>query len=231
MTSKFSHEKQPYKTESLTSGPMVPHHITDMQQAELHNIFKELDQKIVTLSRNIETHRKYGYTPEGKETNVEVSSRCHWICKPQQHPEIRMRCLEQCKNPVVHFERIDAVDKYFPVDVQRLRTDVSLRNTFERHQRSPQTIQPSTSEANDIADIYAMPIATVSLPEEAWDRAMDVMKNDKFQEQRHHLIINWHNRSRDYPNEAKEELSRKIHRHDSNNILLDAISEKLSDAQ
>jgi hypothetical protein len=227
MTSNKYNNYKNYKKDDmeLPSDLPIPDHITDMKQAELHNIFKDLDQKIITLSRNIETHRKYGHTKDGKETIVETSSRCQWICKPQQHPQIRLQCLEQCTNPIVHFEKIDAVDKHFPIDAQRLRTDLALRNTFERHQRAPQTIKPTLAEAIDISDIYAMPIATVALPEEAWDRAMEVMKNDKFKEQRMVLVTNWHDRSRDYNNEAKEELSRKIHRHDSENILWEAISE------
>jgi hypothetical protein len=205
----------------LSSLPM-PSHISNMRQAELHQVFQNLDQKILHFSKTLEKHRKYGFDREGGETNV--PSKCHWICKAQQHPQVRLQCIEQCTNPIVHFEKIQDVEKDFPIDVQRLRTDLNLRHTFERHQRAPQTIQHTQAEAIDIADIYAMPIATVSLPEEAWDRAMTVMKDDQFTDQRHALVRNWQDRSRNYPPEAKEELSRKIHRHDSEHILFEELS-------
>jgi hypothetical protein len=131
----------------------------------------------------------------------------------------------QCNAPVIHFEIIESVDQYFPVDTQRLRTDHDLYRTFERHQKSPQSIQATSEEADQIADIYAMPIATVTLSEQSWDKAMEVMKNNKFKEQRKALIQNWKNRKDDYNHEAKEELVRKIQRHDSHNILLEAMSD------
>jgi hypothetical protein len=206
---------------TLATLPM-PSHISNMRQAELHQVFQNLDSKIQHFGKKLEQHRKYGYDREGVETDV--TSKCHWICKAQQHPQIRLQCIEQCTHPIVHFEKIQDVEKDFPIDVQRLRTDLNLRHTFERHQRAPQSIQHTEAEAITISDIYAMPIATVSLPEEAWDRAMSVMKDDKYQNQRHALVRNWYDRARNYPPEAKEELSRKIHRHDSEHILFEELS-------
>jgi len=202
----------------------APPHATDMQSAELHQIFEDLDTRIMDLSRRIEGHRKYGQSDDHNVT----SSRCTLICKKLKG-EGKLRCMNQCVQPVVNFEKVESLSKDFPIDVQRLRTDLPLREMFQRHQRAPSTINNTDTEASWIVDIYSMPISTLSLPEEAWDRSMTVMKSPEREASLDALVQNWIDRGRNYTPEAQDELARKIRRHDSQHIIADAISRKSSD--
>jgi hypothetical protein len=202
----------------------VPSQTTDMKSAELHQIFSDLDTRIMHLSRKIEGHRKYGQSEE----KVSTSSRCSLICKKLKGSN-KLRCIDQCSQPVLSFEKVEDMANDFPIDVQRLRTDLPLREVFTRHQRAPETIRNTDPEASWIVDIYSMPISTLSQPEEAWDRAMDVMKRPERSDALDALVQNWMDRARNYTPESQDELARKIRRHDSGHIIADAISRKSSD--
>jgi len=195
------------------------------EMADLHDTFAKLDKKIEELRKRLDRHRSYG-TKNNKETHEHYSAKCSWVCKQEKDGKTRSRCLQQCSQPVITFESIESMEREFPVDVKRLRSDLTLRQTFERHQRAPLTIKHSKTEASDISDIYAMPISTIALPELSWDQAMDVMKNEEYKPHLKKLVQNWSDRSRDYSEPAKEELIRKIQRHDSHEIIQQAINEK-----
>lgn len=196
-------------------------HIVSVEDANLAVIFSDLDEKIKLLRKKVESHRNYGQTDKKPH---KTSQKCHWVCDNQKSHAAKVRCLQQCTHPIVHVEQIENMSKDFPTDVQRLRNDPELRQTFERYQRAPQSIKHTLHEALDISDIYAMPIATIALPEFSWSQAMDVAKNPEFEPQLKLLVKNWNDRSQDYPSEAREELLRKIERHDSNNVIANTIA-------
>ena len=191
--------------------------MTDIQTANLHRVFADLDSKINQLGQVLESHRKWPVTEE-KE-----SHKCSWVCQKEKD---KMRCLRQCAQSQRKVENIDDFESEFPIDVQRLRTDHDLRRTFERHQRAPETIQSNLAEALDVSDIYAMPISTAALPEISWSQAMQVMTRKENRGHLKKLVQNWSDRANDYPDHAKDELIRKIQRHDSNDTLIRAINEK-----
>ena len=197
-----------------------------MDEANLTNVFSELDTRIDSLRKKIEKHRKYTLPVSSRSHKkpTKISQKCYWVCENEKSHDAKMRCLEHCTKPIVHVESFETLSNDFPVDVQRIRHDTELRKTFERHQRAPQTIKHTLQEALDISDIYAMPIATIALPEMSWSQAMDVMKNPEYDSQLDILTKNWRDRSADYSPEAKDELLRKIERHDTNDVLTSAIS-------
>ena len=199
-----------------TADFIMPSHITTVDHARIYNLLADLDSKIIELGRKIEKHRQYS-ADEGGHSN-----KCHMICK-QLQGETKLRCLKQCVRPVVSFEKIEDMSNEFPIDVQRLRDDIHLRERFERHQYSPDSIEDSEAEASAISDIYAMPIATVALPDESWNRAIMIISKKQYRPQREHLIINWKDRQSVYTPEAQEELSRKIERHDQDNVIMETI--------
>lgn len=197
---------------------VVPAGISGIDQARLNHVFGQLDDKINALARKIEAHRQY---PTGGPAAAGGSTRkCQMICKDLQG-DSQLRCLRQCVRPVVKAADLEDLRLEFTIDMQRLDRDLPLRQNFERHQRAPATIEPTEAEASLIADLYAMPLATAALPDEAWSRAMNVVKADRYVAQREALVQNWRLRSDSYSPDAKEELARKINRHDSDNILMD----------
>lgn len=203
-----------------------------MEEANLTNVFSELDDRIEMLRKKVEKHRKYSMpvtverhgSSRSEKKATKTSQKCHWVCENEKSHDAKVRCLEHCSKPIVNVESFENLERDFPIDVKRIRHDTELRQTFERHQRAPQTIKHNMHEALDISDMYAMPIATIALPEMSWSQAMDVMKNPEYEAQLELLSKNWHDRASDYSPEAKEELLRKIERHDTNDILANAIS-------
>lgn len=203
---------------------VVPPGVSGIDHAQLNEAFANLDTQIIALSRKVEAHRNYlkDSTPEKRS-----SSKCQMICKDLKGDK-KLRCLRQCTRPVVPFEQIESMAEEFPIDVKRLQDDVDLRQNFERHQRAPETIgdaeNETDAEASLIADMYAMPISTAALPDEAWARSMDLVKMDKFAPQRETLVRNWKYRAQSYSEAAKDELTRKINRHDTDDIILKTAS-------
>lgn len=203
----------------LTELPINPQD-TDMHSAQLREIFNNLDKRIDHLSRKIEKHRTFG-----KDNPDHESSKCVLLCQKMKGTTKR-RCMDNCSMPSMPFEAIEDLANDFPIDVERLRTDHTLREEFERHQKTPDTIRNTSKDAELIPDLYTMPIAVLALPETSWDRAMTVMKSENRTAERENMVQNWLDRSSSYPPEAQDELSRKINRHDTDNILADTITEK-----
>ncbi len=196
---------------------VVPSGVSGVDSAMLNDAFHRLDEEIIALSRKVDAHRQYYF----EKTNDSRSSKCHTVCQ-QLTGDRKLKCLKQCTRPVVPLESMEELALEFPIDAKRLQEDSQLRQNFERHQRAPETIEESDAEASLIADMYAMPIATAAIPEESWARSMDLIKMDRFEPQRDTLVRNWKYRADSYSNEAKEELSRKINRHDSEQVILKA---------
>lgn len=198
---------------------VVPAGLSGVDQARLNEVFGQLDDKINRLAQRIEAHRTYRSPNEDSKSHD--SRKCQMICKDLQG-DAKLRCLKQCVRPIVKAEDLSALRPEFPIDLQRLDQDLVLRQHFERHQRAPDTIAATDAEASLIADLYAMPLATAALPEESWSRAMDVMQRDSFAAQRDSLVQNWKHRAESYSEDAREELARKINRHDPDHILMQA---------
>lgn len=196
---------------------VVPGGISGIDHARLNQAFADLDQKINRLSKKVEAHRSYA-SVSGDPSHTD-SRKCQMICKDLQGPA-KLRCLKQCVRPVVKAVDLEELRVEFPIDMTRLDRDLHLRQNFERHQRAPETIADTDAEASLIADLYAMPLATAALPDVSWSRAMEVIKDDRFAAQRDGLVRNWKDRSESYSDEAQQELSRKINRHDTDDILL-----------
>lgn len=197
---------------------VVPAGISGIDHARLNEAFSNLDQKIDRLAKTIEAHRSYLSASDDRPHKD--SRKCQMICKDLTGPS-KLRCLKQCVRPVVKGAELEELRPEFPIDLTRLDRDLNLRQNFERHQRAPETIADTEAEASMIADLYAMPLATAALPDESWSRAMDVIKDDRFAAQRDNLVRNWKDRAESYSEEAQQELSRKINRHDTDHILLD----------
>lgn len=196
---------------------VVPAGISGVDQAQLNHVFDSLDRKIEALAKKIEAHRVY-VTP-GQDKQTRDSHKCQLICKSLQG-EDKLRCLKQCVRPVVQHEELQALRSEFPIDLQRLDQDLHLRQHFERHQRASDTIAATEAEASLIADMYAMPLSTAALPEEAWARALSVLQRDQFAPQLDSLVRNWQSRAESYSPEAKAELARKINRHDTDGLIM-----------
>lgn len=192
---------------------IVPPGISGYDHARLNEVFNQLDSKIDHLSRKIEQRRVYDQ--RGANSTSKISQKCQMICREVK--DGKLECLQQCMQPVVPLEELRGE---FPIDMQRLDRDMELRQNFERHQHSPNQIKPTMDEASVIADIYAMPISTAALPEESWRASMDVITLPEFEAQKIALVNNWKIRQGSYSDQAKDELARKVQRHDSGENLL-----------
>ncbi len=192
-----------------------------MNDFDLHRVFGELDSKLEHLSSRLESYRTYDRPEEDQKRKL--TSKCTWVCGKEADPETKSRCMRQCQSPIVPIESIENMYKEFPVDVQRLREDTNLRQVFERHQRSPQSIPSTDEECIVISDIYAMPISVHTLPDEAWGKSLAILMRSKHEKHLHALLANWEGRQADFPESSRKELVRKLSRHDKHGVLRDAI--------
>lgn len=194
-----------------------------LQDAELYSIFDDLTNRINALAITVEANRRYD-TPDHRP-----HARCTLVCKNLEGPA-RLDCVRQCADPVIPYEDLQDFmqDGNFAADLTRLNTDVQLKRTFERHQRASDTIGRYADDKVIIPDMYAMPIATVALPDSAWEKAMILMTDPGNKGELHELIHNWRARRDDYPQEAKDELIRKLSRHDKSNVIYHALTPRSS---
>lgn len=190
-----------------------------LQDAELYSIFDDLNNRINSLAKKVEANRQYDTPEHGPH------ARCTLVCKKLDGPA-RLDCMRQCSDPVVPYEDLQDFmqDGNFAADLSRLNSDVQLKRTFERHQRAPDTIGRDPHDKVIIPDMYAMPIATVALPDPAWENAMILMTDPANRGELHELVRNWRARRDDYPQEAKDELMRKLTRHDKSDAIYNALT-------
>ncbi len=189
-----------------------------VDSARLRQVFDNLDQKIIELSAKLEKYRSYNNDAITAERKSKTNERCMLKCAGDD-----LECIRQCTHPVVNLTSNDALKEEFPIDFQRLDSDIQLRNTFQRYQTSPSSIQPIDSEATSIADIFAMPVATAALSDETWAKAMEIISDEAFEMQLQDLVNNWTHRSSSYSPESQRELARKINRHDKDGRIMDMV--------
>lgn len=208
----------------------IPTYTTDVHSGELHQIFQNLEYSLHDLTRRVQRHRDYQKNKDKEQPDQKHKTRkhCQTVCAKLNGVD-RARCKEQCLDPVVSFEHLENLSESYPIDIQRMRTDLELKHTFERHQKHPESIANTNQEASTISDLYAMPVSTLALPEESWSRSMEVITEPENLAQMKMLVQNWLDRARNYPPEAQEELLKKLARHDRDDVISDELAKMTND--
>lgn len=196
--------------------------VSSIQEGELNIVFQQLDEKINHLAKKLDSMRKHDAAENERKYK---SKKCTLIC---QNTTDKVKCLQECMMPVVRMETIQSMKDEFPIDVQRLENNPEIKEKFLQFQHSPESM--NSKDATYIADIYAMPIATATLPEKSWDRAFNIMKRSENRDELNTLIQRWVDRKNQYSAIAEDELARKIRRHDSDKIIYNAIEQFSNDA-
>lgn len=208
-----------YASWSDLSGSETRFSTSAITRDDIIERLKNIDEHIQTLSHTLESRRTYGHEDIADDGKLHRSRKCAVICNNDD-------CLSKCILMVVPYADLDSYRESYPYDVQHLMTDHGLRAHFERHQLVPDSIDmDDEEEAEVIADIYSMPIATVAISEQSWDKAMNSMKNPKHRAQLKRLVKAWKRRKNDFPAKAMDELQRKLVRHDSDNVIVNAITD------
>lgn len=197
--------------------------------ADLYTVFNHLTTQLEALSNKVEANRTYS-SSDADLTPVKNRNKCTLVCQKLQGQK-RVQCLEQCSDPVVDFESLEEfkMGGQFEPDMKRIHSDPGLQRTVRRHQTAPYSIDEKDA-ATTIPEIYAMPFAVFALPETAWDRSMTLMAMPENTNSLKILVRNWKNRVQDYPDDARDELARKINRHDRSNVIEHAILQSESDS-
>jgi hypothetical protein len=197
-----------------------------LEETDFGTQLETLNKRIKQVQRLLLSHRAYAV----KKRRAEHSAHCTTVCTQLQDKDQWSTCVRECSEVPPTMASIEQMADKFPVDVQRLRTDAQLAGLFKRFQLRPDQIEATPQEAELISHILAMPIATVGLSEEAWHHALGVLKREEFEPQLHDLILRWGRRKDDYDEASKEELARKLARHDTHGVLSTAV-EKLEAAK
>lgn len=187
-----------------------------MDYGGLEEQSKMVDEAIAALSDRIRSLRT-PHLSDGTYDASTLSRKCSVICEVLQQTPNALECLKRCVRPVVPIRSVHSFEKEYPYDVRILDDDIGLLKAFERHQlaASDDMIPDTEEELNWITQIYTMPIATVVLPEVAWQRSLSLLQLPKHRAHQEKVLATWSRRKPNYPEKAWVELERKMKRHEN----------------
>jgi hypothetical protein len=208
----------------------------------INTLLEQLEQNYIKLSQRIEKRSSEKYIKEISDYHNEnkggddKSHQCS-TCEMLSDVEQKKECLKLCRIPVVSWDKMKSLskenNKYEP-DIKRLQMDTSLKEAFFAYQKNPERIMKDYKEDKEktvglIVELMGLPIAPITLPDEAWAHFIYILsyRNSRnkiiHKKQIKEFIDTLSRRKNDYTEESKEELAKKLHRHDHHQVLLNAL--------
>ncbi len=200
-----------------------------MNRMHIEDEVRMIDEAWNALAEKLEQFRNQTITTSSLGDHH--SRQCTLICERlKNHPE-KMECLKKCTRDVVPILQSKEIRQDFPYDVALLKREPALLRAYERHQLyGSEEMIPDTKEERDlIVELYAMPVAAIALPEESWQRSMQLLQPKAWREHRQKLMATWTQRKPDYPAHAWAELVRKVRRHGGAKIAVTESNKEVDD--